>query len=373
MDKVKYGDPNRICDKKCNVCKGPSYLKYCSRNCHRKAWKKRCKNTLKCRNESCKNKAHNKIYCSVECQEIDKAKILLINAGKKKIRKKKKIIRKKKKVVKKVVKRKRKVVRKRRVRKIKITISNCLKCDTVIKISNKYRDPNYKLCDSCFIKKRAELKNNKNLNKKIIYKINNNFFTHHKNIVEIYETIGFLFSTALIFNPSAKEDTYNKNWSWYDINIICIDREPLENFNKIIKCKYPINPTSDPIIGASSNRFRIVINNYTWRDYLEYIGLGMTSQEHTYPIILPKYIPIFIKGYITNRELYEKYEKEDHVVHVIKGKSYSLIRGITDFLGGEFITNKLHYCCIFKDYTDIMNDTFRLFKKRNLSTKKALK
>ena len=262
-------------DKICKECGGPSLKTYCCKLCANRAWKK-SPGFLCNQCKVCGKPCHN-IYCSKKC----KASTIKVEYK-----------------------------------------ENCLTCGKEF-IYNKTA---YKL--------RGQMKYCSYKCAKTLYHIDETFFTHHINIPELYQTLGFLFASGRI-----------QDYETWDVSITA-SKEVLENFAQIVSSTYPIFPSDNGL-------YRTVIKCQKWLNHLSYIGFGYTLQHHTFPIILDEYILDFIKGYI-NSNMSEIYIKEDHRLIFVKTKSYSLARGIADFTNSEVVTKHLGFIVVIRD----VNNTY---------------
>lgn len=174
-----------------------------------------------------------------------------------------------------------------------------------------------------------------------IYKLDETFFTHYSDIPLIYQTLGFLFATARV-----------QDYGTHDIDVRAT-KEELVKFSKIVSSTYKIT-SANGFGNGHKNCYRVKIKSKIWLDYLDYIGFNNILATHTFPIILEEYRLDFIKGYVKT-DMCEIHKKDNYTLYIIKGYSYHLIRCITDFLKAEMATKQLEYCCIFKDFDNILS------------------
>lgn len=266
----------------CAECGEPSLIgkngkakKFCSKKCANKFWFK-TEAYLKNKCLQCGNNCRH-LYCSVDCQSKFTKKTFT---------------------------------------------AICLKCDKEFT----YHKESYK--------KRGQMIYCSNTCKNSVYSVNETFFTHHSNIEEIYQVLGYLFATGRI-----------QDYGTHDIDIKGT-KSKLEMLSNIVGSNFPIF-SSNSTDSKGNDNFRIKIRNRVWMNYLDDIGFK-NDLMHSFPIILPEYVPYFIAGYIDSPLTSIKQDSDNRVI-TIKAKSYSLIQGIADFTGGEVITSKLEYHCIIKD------------------------
>lgn len=262
--------------KVCKECGEPCKQKYCSKLCNNRAWKK-SKKFLGKKCKFCRKPCHN-LYCSKECSA------------------------------------------KSRITEYKELCLICGKEFTYHKTGYKKRG-GMKFCSyACAASS---------------YNFDENFF-FGGNIPEIYETMGFLFSSGNIVDYSNNEITINSTL------------ELLQNFVSLTKTTYPIKSV---IIKNNKKRriFRISFRSKVVLDYLHNIGLTHAVSKNSFPVILHEYRKYFIKGFL-NAPNCLVFNKIDHNLVIVISKSYHIIRTIAEVTGGDMVTKNLEFCCAFKDY-----------------------
>lgn len=163
------------------------------------------------------------------------------------------------------------------------------------------------------------------------YTLQENYFTHGEPYDEVYKTLGFLFASGVIS----------------DIKLGIIDivgkKDDMTLFAKTIKSTYKLNNTD------GKEMKRTLIRSKEMTDYLFSIGFSSAKETHDFPLILPEFKLDFIKGYAAiNSELHQNNE-----VMFINTKSYSLARGIAEFLNCELVTKHLGFICIVRNIDTI--------------------
>ena len=272
--KVTKKKPKKVeLTNKCVECGKPCRVMYCSNLCKQHAFQKTSK-FLKNKCKVCEKPCSN-IFCSNKCKGIDKIK--------------------------------------------EPYIAVCETCGTEFT----YKIPAYK--------RRGQMRFCSTKCQTKIFSVDDNFFKGSEDISKIYQTLGFIFANAVIF----------------DIKIgvfdIIAEETKLRKFASTIKSTYRIQKTD------GKDMFRSYIKSYEIVNYLFDIGFTNTHETHTFPIILPEYKLDFIKGFSeTNSELHQEGK-----VMFIKTKSYSLARGISEFLNCELITKQLSYVCIIREENTI--------------------
>ena len=261
-----------MADKICRECGGPSAKTYCSKVCATRWWRKsttyKKNKCLEC-GEPCNN-----MYCSYKCK------------GKTMIREYK---------------------------------ENCLNC------GNEF------IYHKISYKNRGQMKYCSYACANAVYSVEDKFFTHNPDIPLIYETLGFMFASAFIYD-----------YKDFEIEIRTTDKDRLDKFIKDVKSTYPIQYVK------TLKEYRTSIRSKVWIEYLSDIGFGHSLNKHIFPIILPEYKIDFIRGYI-NSKMCEIYPKKDYKLIIIKAVSYPLIREIAHVSGGDLVTKHLKFHCVIRD------------------------
>jgi len=162
-----------------------------------------------------------------------------------------------------------------------------------------------------------------------VYTLNDTFFTHHTNISEIYQILGFLFSCGKIFDIRTNQIEIKSS------------KPNLEKFNQIVKSDFIIKKAE------GKDNFKLVVRSQPWIEYLFDIGFTDSLESHTFPTILDEYKQDFIDGY-SNGNTTQTFNKTDEKLTLIKVKSYPLARGITDYLNCDLVTKHLGFICVVR-------------------------
>ena len=208
-------------------------------------------------------------------------------------------------------------------------------CSNECKGIDKTKEPYVAVCEACgkeftykipAYKRRGQMRFCSKSCKNMVFSVDDNYFKGSEDTSKIYQTLGFLFGNAVIL----------------DIKIgvfdIIAEETKLKNFVETIKSTYRIQKTD------GKDMWRSYIKSYEMVNYLFDLGFTANHETHEFPTILPEYKLDFIKGYAdTNSELHQ-----DGAVMFIKTKSYSIARGIAEFLGCELVTKQLGYICIIR-------------------------
>ena len=209
-------------------------------------------------------------------------------------------------------------------------------CSNKCKGLDKVKEPYKAICEFCnkeftfkipAYQRRGQVRFCSNECKRSKYNVNDNYFKDSEDIPTIYKTLGFLFGSGVIM----------------DIKLGIIDviaeETKLRKFAETIKSTYRIQKTD------GKDMFRSYIRSSQITDYLFDIGFTSNHETHDFPIILPEYKLDFIRGFAeSNSELHQ-----DNTVMFIKVKSYSLARGIAEFLNCELVTKQLGFIVVVRN------------------------
>jgi hypothetical protein len=161
------------------------------------------------------------------------------------------------------------------------------------------------------------------------YNLQYHDFFYGDNVNEIYHVMGMLFYYGWIYD-------FNKN----EIHL---------NTRYESEIKYIVQTIKIADLNTIEEETVPVIISEKWLNYLYDVGFSHSTTAHTFPIINKEFVKYFINGYI-NRRNTKIIDNGEYNLIIIKGASYDLIRGITDFTEGELNYEISLFTCTFKDY-----------------------